>query len=317
MIFGIFITCLLWAVWDSTIEHATNEHRLCTIGWQRVHGWTLDNNAAFCAADDELRPIWDTRERTGEQLSSSFGTFLHTLQENKDWVTGKSPWHKIKYMPAILIAADKATWPDKTEFQRPYPRLGIDFLGMPNATDLKTAIGLQWGDRTPPIFYHDLQLPKDAPQLPEGPWTGGNQIVRYWHNGYSFGGRRLEGEIGSKLDNGPEDCSSFIAKLLGFDPDRSTASTIKTTLEEHGKEVIVKAPEHDIKAGQILFYPGHIALVFGLIEKNKPLVLEYNRDREQKGIEGFGFRQICIAAGTQENTWYLDGTSDRKVQFFD
>ena len=119
----------------------------------------------------------------------------------------------------------------------------------------------------------------------------------------------------ARLDNGPEDCSSFVAKLLDLNPDNYNTTTIKDRLAKDEKEIKITTPERDLKPGQIIFYPGHIALVFGWTG-NGVLVLEYNRDREEKRMEGFGFRVIPIQAGTTENTWTLTEKTDKVVQFF-
>ncbi len=65
-------------------------------------------NAAFKGAQDQLVTVWDTRQKYGTSLTPSFKVFLDMLEQNQDWATGKSPWHKMKYMPSILATADSA-----------------------------------------------------------------------------------------------------------------------------------------------------------------------------------------------------------------
>ena len=300
---------------DPVIASAIGVSNLCENEFQRLQGWTKANNEAFLSAQN-LFTDWENRTKKGTELAVIFKAFSDKLNENKDWATGQSPWNKIKYTSAILEASDTVSWPDSKEFERTYPRLGIDFMGKAEATNLKAAIGLNLGDRTPSIFYHDLTLPTNAVQIPDGPWKKGDQIIHYWHNGYSFGGRRLEGETQSHLDNGPEDCSSYVSKMLGLNPDRFTTADLKGKLVEESKETTVRSLERDINPGQIVYFPGHIALSFGSTEPGKLLLLGYNRDREAKGIEGFGFQEYSIQQGQKENTWNLVDRPDKVVQFF-
>lgn len=314
--FLISILCLLQASYDVVLGSAALANPVCFAQLERLKYWTAENNSAFRAVRDNLLPVWGVRQKGGVALALSFETFSYQLKIKQNEAAWRNSWNKIKYMPAILTATDTVNWPNESEFERLYPRLGIDFMGKPDATDLKAAIGLQIGEKTPSIFYHDLKLPSSEPKIPDGPWKVGDAIVRYWHNGYSFGGRRLEGKGESRLDDGPEDCSSFIAKMLGLNPDSLSSADIRDVLVQGKKEVVVKALEQDIKPGQIIFYTGHIALSFGLTEPGKLLLLEYNRDREGKNMEGFGVREISIQQGEEQNTWFLADNKSRKVQFF-
>lgn len=160
------------------------------------------------------------------------------------------------------------------------------------------------------------------------------------HSGYAFGGQRGETRYEDAKEWGPEDCSSWVAKITQCTLDFSTLDQLYTfRLEDNGSAYIdptwldsgraeqmqasfvpvqVVDPFVDIKAGQIFAYrdfitpdhdnsigvSGHTGMVVGVAPDGQVLVLCYSRDMPD--IEGFGI---------QTYDWH--STDTREVMFFD
>ncbi len=146
--------------------------------------------------------------------------------------------------------------------------------------------------------------------------------LAYIHSGYAFGGFREEDRYAEGKLFGPEDCSSWLAKLTQCDVEFSTydmfytyreqtetnhdyvdptwrGSSTATAMFETFSPVQVIDPHQDIQPGQIIVfrkftsedhsgigYSGHTGLVLGLTEDNQVLTLNYTRNMPD--VEGFG-----------------------------
>lgn len=162
------------------------------------------------------------------------------------------------------------------------------------------------------------------------------------HSGYAFGGQRGEIRFEQEKNWGPEDCSSWVAKVTNCDIDFSTIDQLFTyRLQLPGDEkgliysdwlnsdrqlametiytpVYIQNPSVDIQPGQIFAYRqfedanhledvgvgGHTGVVLGVKENGNVIVLCYGRDMPE--YEGFGVR---------EYSWQSDETHE--VMFFD
>ncbi len=155
------------------------------------------------------------------------------------------------------------------------------------------------------------------------------------HSGYAFGGQRGETdrytqEIAKRKINGPEDCSSWVARITGCRQTYATlhqmwhyenqslklfnhkpwedisdfttwlnvkAEGLRTEMEALYEPVIIRNPQQDIKAGQVYAYRGaeggHTALVLGFKSdagNSKIVGLSYGRDMPE--VEGFGVQEF-------------------------
>lgn len=161
------------------------------------------------------------------------------------------------------------------------------------------------------------------------------------HSGYAFGGYRDEPRYEDGKWFGPEDCSSWIAKLTGSDIAFSTIDLLYTyrfQLENnvdyvdpqwlnsneaqwmlaYFSPVEVQDPFHDIQPGQILTfrkftsedhsndagYSGHVALVLGVTEDGQVITLNYTRDMPD--TEGFGISLFDYQSSAVKEVFFLE-----------
>lgn len=161
------------------------------------------------------------------------------------------------------------------------------------------------------------------------------------HSGYAFGGQRGENRYEYGKELGPQDCSSWLAKLIGTDyafstidqlftyrlsiPEEERGYIDPTWLESDGADTMqslftpvkVEDPLSDIQPGQVMAFrhftdsehqhstgdSGHTILVIGLRENGNVVGLGYRRNMPEK--EGFGI---------QEFPW--KSTEENEVMFF-
>lgn len=179
----------------------------------------------------------------------------------------------------------------------------------------------------------------------ESSFTGQHETgytLTFTHSGYAFGGHRGESLYPNGKEGGPEDCSSFIAKLIGskyafntsdqlrlyqqaFEPQIQlpqswTDSSISKEMATHLKPIQIRDPQKDIREGQVFAYrnfpndrrsiessSGHTGLVLGFnsnARESKVDIINYNRSEPQ--IEGFGLSSHSYQT-----------TPTYKVMFFD
>jgi len=166
------------------------------------------------------------------------------------------------------------------------------------------------------------------------------QGFAFVHSGYAFGGQRLEDRYADGKALGPEDCSSWIAKLAQAETEFSTIDqlyTYRMGLPEESRgfidpdwhstqyaktqnvlsPVVVK-DVNDIHPGQVFAFrdfdsadhlnssgvSGHTALVLGMRENGNVVTLGYARGMPQ--FEGFGIKEF-----------YWNSTDTRETMFFD
>tara|TARA_R110002110_G_C13469307_1_gene719852 strand:+ start:19136 stop:20479 length:1344 start_codon:yes stop_codon:yes gene_type:complete len=161
------------------------------------------------------------------------------------------------------------------------------------------------------------------------------------HSGYAFGGFRDEERyIEGKLF-GPEDCSSWIAKLCNSDIEFSTVDllfTYRTLLDGNNDfvsnewlhseaayemlgafaPIAIVDPFTDILPGFVMAfrsfqdsdhsmdagYSGHVALVLGVNEQAEVVTLTYTRD--MPGTEGFGLKIYDYQPNDLTDVFFLE-----------
>ncbi|MEI6806092.1 MAG: hypothetical protein WCK49_06250 [Myxococcaceae bacterium] len=125
--------------------------------------------------------------------------------------------------------------------------------------------------------------------------------LSFVHGGYAFGGQRQDsyylryGPFGKQF--GPQDCSSWVSKLIGSTQAFSTSDFAEYKnfeIQKLVKPVRVNSLE-DIEPGMIWvtlrFNSGHVNIVVRVdLEVGSILVIEYARDLPN--YEGFGFRIV-------------------------
>lgn len=154
------------------------------------------------------------------------------------------------------------------------------------------------------------------------------QGLVFVHSGYAFGGQRGEERYPEGKEWGPEDCSTWIAKISGCDYAFSTVdqlftyrlalpqdmqgyidpdwldSEVATAMQEIYSPVFIEDPLQDILPGQILSFrtfesedhqnsvgaSGHTALVIGLRDNGNVVTVGYARNMPD--IEGFGIYEF-------------------------
>lgn len=168
------------------------------------------------------------------------------------------------------------------------------------------------------------------------------QGLAFVHSGYAFGGQRDENRYG---DNGklygPEDCSSWMAKVIHSDVSFSTIDMLYAfrmaqpesergyiepdwlksdyaKIMDYITPVVIHDPVQDIQPGMIWVNrkfeagidhhsssgkSGHTALVLGLEESGEVLTVGYARDMPK--YEGFGLKSFSAQS-----------TSDSEVMYF-
>lgn len=166
--------------------------------------------------------------------------------------------------------------------------------------------------------------------------------LAFVHSGYAFGGQRGENRYDVNKLFGPEDCSSWIAKITGseilystldqlytyrlalpedkrgvVDPDWMDSPTAKTMTALYSP-VSIEDPLKDIHPGQIMAYrtfanedhadstglSGHTVLVIGVREDGHVVTLGYARNMPE--YEGFGIKEF-----------FWQSTKEKEVMFFD
>ncbi|MFI4938211.1 MAG: hypothetical protein ACHQJ6_06880 [Candidatus Berkiellales bacterium] len=172
-------------------------------------------------------------------------------------------------------------------------------------------------------FTSDFSFYFSDPITPQG--------FTFVHSGYAFGGQRDENRYLGEKPFGPEDCSSWIAKLVQADVSFSTIDqlyTYRMSLPETQRGYIepnwltsdyvktmnvltpvkVADPFTDIHPGQVMAYRdfdssdhlnaigghGHTALVLGVRDNGNIVTLGYSRD--MPNIEGFGIKEFHWAS---------------------
>lgn len=143
------------------------------------------------------------------------------------------------------------------------------------------------------FFYNDTRSPVEGE-------------IAFVHGGYAFGGQREDtrylrfGPFGKPF--GPQDCSSWISKLLGLSNTLSTVDFMNYFDKPNTSKELQKhlsANTTHIEPGMIFLTrnikknSGHIMLVLE-VEHDKLLVLEYSRDLPRH--EGFGLRHVSAQA---------------------
>ncbi|MBS0289614.1 MAG: hypothetical protein JSS07_06230 [Proteobacteria bacterium] len=167
------------------------------------------------------------------------------------------------------------------------------------------------------------------------------QGFAFIHSGYAFGGHRNETRYPDGKEFGPEDCSSWIAKLIGSEVSFSTIDQLFTYrmsepeetrgyvdpdwfTSEYAKTMDILSPIHvsdplkDVHPGQVFTFRnfdsddhinatgtgGHTALVLGVRENGDIVTLNYSRN--MPAVEGFGI-----------STFSWQSTSQRETMFFE
>jgi len=166
------------------------------------------------------------------------------------------------------------------------------------------------------------------------------QGLAFVHSGYAFGGHRSEPRYPEGKYFGPEDCSSWIAKITGsevlfstidqlytyrlglpeekrgyIDPDWLTSNYAKT--RDILTPVVIEDPLKDIHPGQVFAYrtfdsddhfstgvAGHTALVLGVRENGNVVTINYARNMPQ--VEGFGISEYPWQSTDKKETLFFD-----------
>lgn len=168
------------------------------------------------------------------------------------------------------------------------------------------------------------------------------QGLAFVHSGYAFGGQRDEHRYGDsgKL-HGPEDCSSWMAKIIHSDVSFSTIDMLYTfrmaqpeaergyvdpnwlqsdyaKIMNYITPVFVQNPIQDIQPGMIWVNrkfeagtdhqsssgkSGHTALVLGLEESGDVLTVGYARDMPE--YEGFGLKSFAAQSSADAEVMYF------------
>ncbi|MGD9591025.1 MAG: hypothetical protein AB7V32_00725 [Candidatus Berkiella sp.] len=171
------------------------------------------------------------------------------------------------------------------------------------------------------------------PLTPEG--------FTFVHSGYAFGGHREEARYPDGKNFGPEDCSSWIAKIIGSEvlfstidqlytyrmgQDEATRDYVDATWlnSDSAKTmdvldpVYVENPFTDIHPGQVFAFrtfdtadhsssagiSGHTALVIGVRENGNVVTLNYARNMPI--IEGFGISEYSWQSTASKETMFFD-----------
>lgn len=167
------------------------------------------------------------------------------------------------------------------------------------------------------------------------------QGFMFIHSGYAFGGQRFETRYQDGKEFGPEDCSSWIAKLLQSDFLFSTVDqlyTYRMSLDEQSRgyvdpewlqqpdaqvmqllsPIIIEDPFTDIHAGQVFTLRsfenenhldssgigGHTTLVLGMRENGNVVTLGYARNMPL--IEGFGIQEFHWASTDTQDKMFFE-----------
>lgn len=163
----------------------------------------------------------------------------------------------------------------------------------------------------------------------------------YVHSGFTFGATRNESESSVQDSYSPQDCSSWIGNLTGFQADIITKEQYiayqaivnnqmdsvfdiyppakATMLLEKFSPVMVCDPFHDIQAGQLFLYRdfladqpskngvgGHTGLVLGIADDEQIVTLNYRR--EMPNEEGFGLTLFDWRSNESRNMVFLEVT---------
>ncbi len=169
--------------------------------------------------------------------------------------------------------------------------------------------------------------------------------LTFIHSGYAFGGQRGETRYSEGKLLGPEDCSSWVAKITNCEDKNLTTKDMMNTYrygveeEEHsdlkpweetpvGKAAVnsyepvkIRDPQRDIKPGQLWccrFFKtvnekktetgGHTGMVLGVRSNGETVALSYSRDMPE--MEGFGLGVY------PSNDVAKDSGEGTKVSFF-
>lgn len=150
-------------------------------------------------------------------------------------------------------------------------------------------------------IFHSTPLPPNLPlDLKNLTFFLGSELS-FVHGGYAFGGQREDpryfkyGRFGKPL--GPQDCSSWISKLIDAQEAFSTSDFASYQHPDIRKRLLPKIVQslEDIEPGMIWVTrknnAGHVVLITEVDpEKNQLRVIEYGRNLPD--YEGFGFRNI-------------------------
>lgn len=171
------------------------------------------------------------------------------------------------------------------------------------------------------------------------------QGFAFIHSGYAFGGQRGEHRYDDEKDLGPQDCSSWLAKLTGTDyafstidqlftyrlslPEEEQGYIDATWLDSEGANIMqalftpvqVADPFYDIQPGQVMAFrhfadsdhlhstgdSGHTVLVIGLRENGNVVGLGYRRNMPEK--EGFGIQEFPWQSNEENEVMFFNVNS--------
>lgn len=236
---------------------------------------------------------------------------------------------KATYLTAAMIEMQLTLNPEvKTISELPLPvqdpnHHWVDESSLAHLVPLPNKLVTELGES----FLEDFPYYFSDQQTPHG--------LVYLHSGYAFGGHRFESRYPDGKENGPEDCSSWMSKLLETDNPFSTSHLYGLYLDakndthyfEHADPFVAELADKlipiidlpdEIAPGTVMAFrninpkaapldlghSGHTALVLGELEDGDLLVLSYGRSMPKQ--EGFG---IEIFDPTETKT--------RKVLFFE
>jgi hypothetical protein len=239
---------------------------------------------------------------------------------------------KLSYLSGAIVEVHLSLLADDSQIQdiqlENYP-CGIDHSAITHVTPIPETIEL---DAIAPSFTENFSFFFSDELTPQG--------LAFVHSGYAFGGHRFEERYPDGKDLGPEDCSSWIAKIIDSDVSFSTIDQLftyrmalpeetrgfidpKWLTSEYAKTmetlspVLVEDPLTDIHPGQVFAFrtfdtedhlgeglSGHTGLVLGVRENGDVVTMNYRRNMPE--FEGFGLSEF---------SW--KSTDKREMMFFD
>lgn len=165
-------------------------------------------------------------------------------------------------------------------------------------------------------ILHSTPMPADLEQSLQNLSFAQDRELTFIHGGYAFGGQRQDnrylqyGSFGKTF--GPQDCSSWMSKLIGAQTAYSTVDFADYKNPKLQRLVTPKTVSsiHDLTPGMIWVTrngnAGHLNLVTGVdISQNRVTVIEYARNLPE--YEGFGYRNVSFSPrpSTTKDYWFL------------
>lgn len=244
---------------------------------------------------------------------------------------------QVTYLSAAMLEVNLSLQPEPSihNILTEQDNLWIDEAAIAHITPIAQDITLDQD------FIHDFSFYFSDPFTPQG--------LIFVHSGYAFGGQRFETRYADGKEWGPEDCSSWIAKIVESDFPFSTIDqlyTYRMSLPEENRgyvdpdwlqspdsqileyltPVTIHNPIEDIQPGQVFTFRnfaegenhdisggigGHTTLVLGVRENGNVVSLGYARNMPE--IEGFGIQEFQWNSSANRETMYFEIKNEKAI----